>query len=231
MSTENATQPETDQRLNLDHPQNQWDERLGYPVWIPETSPKLHITGIGMLNLINAPDEPASGDWHSYGWWWSPQLLNLDNERACVILSDTPAHDVVWESLGDAGINDIRVRLAMIGHPAASNTQPVCGANHARAVVENAWTSLPQGEPRPIRPETWQCHDWLIDEQCIEARQMAETLARTITDKARAKRWETWLRALTEADPQDAPWRRRPILPEYEPWAHDTRGYKVITRV
>ena len=119
----------------------------------------------------------------------------------------------------------------MIRHPAAANPEPVWGANHARAVIEDAWTSLQQGEPWPIRPETWQCHDWLVDEQCAEARQMAEALAETLTDEPMAKRWEQWLVALTEVKPHDAPWRSHPTFPEYEPWEHDTRGYKVIARV
>lgn len=224
----------TDARLDLDHAQNQWDERLGYPVWIPKTSPKHHITGIGMLNLINAPDEPAAGDWHPGGcWWWSPQLLDTDNKRDCVIVSDTPAHDVVWECLGDAGVKDIRIRLAMILHPAASNAEPVWGASHPRAVVEKAWTTLPEGEPWPIHPQTWQCHDWLVEAQLAEARRMAEELAKTITDSATASRWEQWLRALTEEKPEDAAWRHAPLpdFAERTGWEPSRRGYKVIGRV
>ena len=136
-------------------------------IWVPPTTVERHVTGLEMLNL---PGEPC-GDWRGHGVWLSRNFADDMGRRLCATLSGTGPLSF-HALLGAQGVSDIRLRLALAGHPAAQRSVPVWGASYARAALEWAWDALEdiaEGKQR----DGSELAEWLSCEQSSELEGMA----------------------------------------------------------
>ena len=184
---------------------------------IEENSRRNYITSSYALNLADPEAGLGSADWHQMCWWVPIKGIH-PRARDCLsaievspFRGDHKAYfSETWAALGDRGVIDVRPGLNKLGHPAGKRTKPVWGANHVRAIIDQAWHTLRVGVlPIGMHVTPALVARWLwSDEQFDELKEMSLVIEQRLASGDGTEAWGDGRQALSpEATWEDTPQR------------------------